>query len=278
MYENSYREVKPIVAIFLPNFWLKPQIVRHFYLQDKLVPTFLTDDETFFPPVSHANEHGVVAVGGDFRWQRILEAYRRGIFPWPHEGLPLLWFCPDPRFVLRPHEITISTSLRKALKKTDLQIVADRNFKAVMSGCQQAKRLEQSGTWISDEMIEGYTDLHHQGLAHSIEAYRGEKLVGGLYGASLGSIFFGESMFHLETNASKICLVTLAAQLTKWQFELIDCQAYTDHLASFGAHNISRRSFMAALKKCLAHSTRVGPWQLDETPADAVERLVAHPD
>lgn len=225
------------------------------------MPECLNEDPSYFPPVHNADQHGIVAFGGDFQPERLLHAYRRGIFPWPHEGLPILWFCPDPRFVLKPRDVHIGSSLIKALKRSDLTVVADNNFRSVMTACQQLNR-EDAGTWITDDMIEGYTGLFEQGYAHSIEAYRDDELVGGLYGVSLGSMFFGESMFHHETNASKICFAILVAHFIHWGINFIDCQAYTDHLASFGAHNISRREFLSTLHQGLTHPTRRGPWEL----------------
>lgn len=237
------------------------------------MPKSLNQDPSYFPKIQDTDEHGIIAFGGDFRPERILHAYKRGIFPWPHEGLPILWFSPDPRFVLKPANLRVSSSLAKAVKKTDLTIVADKNFKAVITACQQSNRHDGGGTWITGEAIEGYTQLFEQGFAHSIEAYRDNILVGGLYGVSLGSMFFGESMFHDETNASKICFVILIAHLIRWRITTVDCQAYTDHLASFGAHNIPRREFLAILHEAMTHETRQGPWQFNLTPEDVLATL-----
>lgn len=227
-----------------------------------------------FPPVNFADEDGVIAVGGDLNPQRLLAAYQKGIFPWPHEDYPLLWFCPDPRFVLYPHNFHLPKSLAKAMRKTKLSIRADGNFSQVIHACSHNKRTGQQGTWINDEIIAGYCALHEMGFAHSIEAYDGETLVGGLYGVCLGKIFFGESMFSLQNDASKIAFATLIAQLIDWDFELIDCQAYTEHLQRFGALEIKRSIFIEQLKHGLAHESKQSKWQLYCTAKDAVNILL----
>ncbi len=204
-----------------------------------------------FPPVSSASPDGVVAVGGRPDPETLKAAYTRGIFPWPHEGVPLLWFSPDPRFVLRPQEAHVSRSLRREMRRGTFGVRADTAFEAVIRGCSARPRPGQDGTWITEEMIAGYTALHAEGLAHSIEAWRGGKLAGGLYGISLGGVFFGESMFAEEPNASKVAFATLLANLIHWRFTMVDCQAYTDHLASFGAVEWPRSRFLAALKRAL---------------------------
>ena len=222
-----------------------------------------------FPPVSWASPEGVIAVGGEPDAETLKAAYARGIFPWPHEGVPLLWFSPDPRFVLVPEEAHVARSLSREMRRGTFGVRADTAFPEVIRGCSARPRPGQDGTWITAAMIAGYTALHEEGLAHSIEAWRGGRLVGGLYGIALGGVFFGESMFALEPNASKVAFATLLANLIRWGFALVDCQAYTDHLASFGAVEVPRTRFLAALKRALRAPTRPGPWELEVGPAEA---------
>lgn len=237
------------------------------------MPIFLDQTSLQFPGYDEADEHGIIALGGDLRPERLLLAYESGIFPWPHDNLPLLWFFPNPRYILKPGEILVNKSLKKAIKNSNLEIVADRDFKRVIQCCQKSTRPEQNSTWITDELIEGYCTLHRQGYAHSIEAYRSGKLVGGLYGVSLGSMFFGESMFYHENNASKICLVTLAANLKLWQFNLIDCQMNTQTLEKFGAQAMSKERFIAQLKESQKRPSKIGPWQLELSKEQALDLL-----
>jgi leucyl/phenylalanyl-tRNA---protein transferase len=228
-----------------------------------------------FPDPSTASPEGIVAIGAAPEPAILKEAYQKGIFPWPHEGYPLLWFSPDPRFVLEPKNAHLHKSLKKAMKKTDLVIKADTKFRDVIEGCSEKKRRGQRGTWITDEMIEGYCGLHADGFAHSIEAWRGNALVGGLYGVSFGATFFGESMFQTEADASKIAFGTVCAQLLEWKFVLIDCQSHTEHLSRFGAVHWPRSKFLEVLAGSLRAPTREGKWTLDMTPARAAELLHA---
>jgi len=228
----------------------------------------------FFPPVSWASPEGVIAVGGRPDAETLKEAYGRGIFPWPHEGVPLLWFCPDPRFVLEPQAAHVSRSLRREMRRGTFELRADTAFREVMAGCARAPRPEGRGTWITPEMIAGYTALHDEGLAHSIEAWQDGRLVGGLYGISLGRVFFGESMFADVPSASKVAFATLLANLIRWGFPLVDCQSYTPYLESFGAVEWPRRRFLAVLKRTLREPTRQGPWRLELGPAEAAEELI----
>lgn len=228
-----------------------------------------------FPHPSTASPEGIVAIGAAPEPEILKEAYRNGIFPWPHEGHPLLWFSPDPRFVLEPRQAHLHKSLKKAMRKTDLVIRADTAFRRVIEGCADKKRPAQRGTWITEDMIEGYCALHAEGLAHSLEAWRGEDLVGGLYGVSFGSVFFGESMFQTEPDASKIAFATLLANLLEWRFDLVDCQSYTDHLARFGAVHWPRDRFLEVLARALRAPDRVGPWTLEIQPAEAADRFHA---
>ena len=222
-----------------------------------------------FPPPSRASSDGVIAVGGKADPETLLAAYSQGIFPWPHEGMPLLWFCPDPRFVLVPRQAHVSRSLRKTMRRGGFEVKADTAFSRVIRAGAVRPRPGQDGTWITREIVAGYTALHRQGLAHSIEAWREGRLVGGLYGVSLGAVFFGESMFADEPDASKVCFATLLGNLLRWNFELVDCQSRTDHLATFGAVDWPRPRFLAALREALRGPTRRGPWKLDLGPAEA---------
>jgi leucyl/phenylalanyl-tRNA--protein transferase len=226
-----------------------------------------------FPPPASADEDGVLAIGGRPDPETLLAAYGQGIFPWPHAGYPLLWFCPDPRFVLVPGEAHLHRSLKKTMRKGTFEVRADTAFERVMRGCAAACRPGQDGTWITPAMLAGYTDLHRQGFAHSIEAWQGGRLVGGLYGISLGAVFFGESMYADLPDASKVAFATLLANLRRWDFALVDCQSYTEHLARFGAVDWPRARFLRVLKKALEVPTRQGPWVLEVGPAEAAEML-----
>ena len=225
----------------------------------------------FFPPVRWASPDGILAIGGRPDPETLKEAYGRGIFPWPHEGWPLLWFCPDPRFVLVPQEAHVSRSLRKILRRGTYDIRADTAFRDVIARCAGKPRPGQDGTWITKDMVAGYTALHDEGLAHSIEAWKGNRLAGGLYGISMGAVFFGESMFADEPDASKAAFATLLANLVHWRFALVDCQSYTDHLARFGAEDWPRARFLKVLKKALQEETRPGPWRLEVGSVEAAE-------
>lgn len=224
-----------------------------------------------FPPVSWTSPEGVIAVGGRPDPGTLLEAYGRGIFPWPHHGVPLLWFCPDPRFVLCPAKAHLPRTLRKEMRRGAWEVRADTAFAAVIRACAEAPRPGQDGTWITADMLAGYTALHARGFAHSIEAWRDGELVGGLYGVSLGRVFFGESMFARVPDASKVAFATLLAQLVRWRFELVDCQSRTEHLARFGAEDWPRSRFLALLKSALRPASRTGPWTLDVGPAEAAK-------
>jgi leucyl/phenylalanyl-tRNA--protein transferase len=218
-----------------------------------------------FPPVQRAlrEPNGLLAAGGDLSLHRLLDAYRRGIFPWYSEGEPVLWWSPDPRMVLVPAEISISRSLRKRIRGGTFEIRADTCFTKVMRACAEP-RDGQSGTWITEDIVSAYSALHAAGLAHSIEAWHEGELVGGLYGVAIGRMFYGESMFTRATDASKVSLAHLARQLARWRFGMIDCQMQTAHLESMGARTISRRDFLAALSELINYPTPTGPWRLDD--------------
>ncbi|MGL4230551.1 MAG: leucyl/phenylalanyl-tRNA--protein transferase [Casimicrobium sp.] len=228
--------------------------------------TWLNQNDPF-PPVDHAldDPNGLLCAGLELTGARVLAAYERGIFPWYSEGQPVLWWSPDPRMVLRPNEFKLHRSLRKALRNTRYEIRVDQNFEAVMRACAEP-RPDQDGTWISEAIIAAYTELHDAGYAHCVECWIDDELAGGLYGIALGRVFFGESMFMRRTDASKIAFAHLVTQLTRWQFELIDCQQQTAHLASLGAAPISRKKFISELAR-LVHSnaavSRTGKWVFD---------------
>ncbi len=216
-----------------------------------------------FPPVTQAlrSPNGLLAAGGDLSTARLLEAYRHGIFPWFSEGEPILWWSPDPRMVLIPGEFKISHSLRKTLRNGRHEVRMDSAFEQVMRACA-APREGASGTWILEEMIAAYCELHRIGYAHSVETWMDGELVGGLYGIALGKMFYGESMFSRKTDASKIALAHLCAQLERWDFGMIDCQMNTPHLASLGAREIPRSEFVARLQE-LIHSPPIDYWRFD---------------
>jgi len=211
---------------------------------------WLTDD-LVFPPVEHAEDWGGLALGGDLSPQRLLLAYRSGIFPWYDEDQPIIWHAPSPRFVLFPQNLHVPRSLKPVLNQQKFTVTYDQAFRQVITNCQQVKRPDQPGTWITDEMLEAYCELHTLGHAHSVEAWQQGKLVGGLYGISLGKIFFGESMFSQVGDASKIAFVTHVLDLAQQGFLLIDCQVHTPHLERFGAEEIPRQQYMQLLDVAL---------------------------
>ena len=223
-----------------------------------------------FPPVEHALDQpdGLLAAGGSLTTRRLIDAYRRGIFPWFNEGDPILWWSPDPRTVLRPSHLHVSHSLRKKLRKGSFVVTIDRAFARVLDGCA-APRTGDRGTWLSLPMRRAYTALHHSGLAHSIEVWMDGELAGGIYGVGIGRMFFGESMFTRRTDASKIAMARLAAQLERWDCPLIDCQLETDHLLSLGAEHMSRRAFVAEVERL---TKLAGPtWEIDTDLAGSAE-------
>ncbi len=219
-----------------------------------------------FPDPREADAGGLLAVGGDLRAERLLSAYARGIFPW-YDLEPILWFSPDPRWILEPTQIRVSRSLRRSVRGNRFEVTLDTAFDEVIAACSKVPRPGQEGTWITPEMIASYIELHRRGYAHSVEAWRGGQLVGGAYGVSLGRAFFGESMFSLESDASKVAFVGLVRQLQAWRFDFIDCQVHTDHLARFGARACPRERFLERLAAALETPTRVGDWTLEVDPA-----------
>ena len=217
-----------------------------------------------FPDPEQAMPDGLLAAGGNLEPETLLEAYARGIFPWYSEGSPILWWSPDPRMVLFPDELKISHSLRQVLHAGKYTIRFDTDFPRVIRQCATVPRKGETGTWITPEMEQAYIRLHQLGFAHSVETYYGEKLIGGLYGISLGAAFFGESMFHLMTDASKVALYHLVQWCTDHNFDFIDVQTPTDLLASLGAREISRKDFLDRLKKTLEKPTIRGKWGMDQ--------------
>ena len=221
--------------------------------------------ETQFPSPNSASEEGLVAVGGEITTKRVLSAYRQGIFPWYSEDQPVLWWSPEPRAILYPDGIKISRSLKKTLRRSKFSITADTAFSEVVKACAGPRTQSPTGgTWITAEMMDTYNRLHQLGYGHSIEVWDEEKLVGGLYGLSLGSAFFGESMFSHKTDASKFALVYLAKFSKSSGIDFIDCQLPTVHLASMGAINISRKEYLRILEAALKHQDHTKCWQLDD--------------
>lgn len=213
------------------------------------MPVFLLGSSPIFPDPSLSDPDGLVAVGGDLSVERLLNAYRMGIFPWYSEGQPIMWWSPDPRLVLFPDELKVSRSLRQTIKKGIFNITFDRAFGDVMRACANIRRPGQDGTWITRKMIKAYAELHELGYAHSVEAWSGGKIAGGLYGVSVGRAFFGESMFSLKPDASKAALVALVQKLREAGCAVIDCQVETKHLKSMGAREITRAEFLKILRE-----------------------------
>jgi leucyl/phenylalanyl-tRNA--protein transferase len=234
-------------------FWLDPE-----------------SDPARFPDPGYALEepNGLLAVGGDLSPARLLNAYRQGIFPWYSDEQPILWWSPNPRAVLFPDKLKISRSLRKNLRKRAFHVTLDTDFTSVIQACSEP-RDDSDGTWITDEMKQAYIQLHRIGFAHSVECWEGDELVGGLYGVSMGKVFFGESMFSRRSDASKIGFAHLVEQLKEWEFGLIDCQVHSSHLASLGAEDVPRGEFLELLDVwCEPFEQHQGQWQLDPAIAE----------
>lgn len=213
-----------------------------------------------FPPLEQAltDPNGLLAAGGELSPQRLLSAYRQGIFPWYEDPSPILWWSPDPRTVLYPDQVHISRSLRRRIRRGNFQVTADVDFSAVIEACAVTGS-RRRGTWITPEVAAAYTRLHHAGYAHSVEVWMDGTLAGGLYGLALGRMFYGESMFARRTDASKLALVALCRQLQRWEFGMIDCQVHNPHLASMGAIELPRESFAAQLHQHVAESAPLAP-------------------
>jgi leucyl/phenylalanyl-tRNA--protein transferase len=225
---------------------------------------FALTRELAFPSPAHAEENGLLAVGGDLSPRRLLLAYSLGIFPWYSEGQPILWWSPDPRLVLFPEELRISRSLGKTVRKPLFRVTVDTAFDEVISSCAGVHRREEGGTWLTGEMVEAYEALHRLGFAHSVECWQEETLAGGLYGVALGKAFFGESMFSTRPDASKVALVALVEELKQREFEIIDCQVSTMHLVRMGAREIPRDEFLQILSKAVEKAARPGKWESGE--------------
>jgi leucyl/phenylalanyl-tRNA--protein transferase len=227
------------------------------------IPWLGEDDP--FPPVEVAlrDPNGLLAAGGDLSARRLLDAYARGIFPWFGEDDPVLWWSPDPRTILRLHELHVSRSLRRTIRSGRYTVTLDTAFDQVMAGCA-APRGDEAGTWITAEMAEAYQRLAALGYAHSVETWSDGRLVGGLYGVAVGCMFFGESMFSWSSDASKVALAGLVGQLRRWDFELIDCQMATSHLASLGAREIPRAEFLTDVTRLIHRPAVASPWVLEK--------------
>ncbi|HPS56692.1 MAG TPA: leucyl/phenylalanyl-tRNA--protein transferase [Spirochaetota bacterium] len=224
------------------------------------MPVFRLSEEHIFPPVELSEPDGLLAVGGDLSAGRLIEAYSRGIFPWFTNKSPIMWWSPDPRFVIIPGGLKVSRSMKQIIRKNVFEITFDRSFRQVITSCSRAKRRD-NGTWITKEMIEAYVRLHEAGFAHSVEAWENGKLSGGLYGISLGRAFFGESMFSNVSNSSKAAFIVLAEKLFSLGFSIIDCQVHTGHLESLGAVFMSRGDFINTVNESLKHETIRGSWK-----------------
>jgi leucyl/phenylalanyl-tRNA--protein transferase len=227
------------------------------------MPVYRLSQDLVFPSPHLSSHEGLLAVGGDLSEKRLLLAYSLGIFPWYSDGEPILWWSPEPRLVLYPDELKVSRSLNKVIKKDVFKVTMDRAFEEVISECARVRLENQEGTWIVDDMVSAYCRLHAIGFAHSVEAWRGDRLVGGLYGVSLGKCFFGESMFTRATNASKVALVALVKHLEALCFAFIDCQIATTHLKRFGAREIPRTQYLDELNKALNTPTMRGKWAFE---------------
>ncbi len=221
-----------------------------------------SDAETPFPDIELAETepNGLLALGGDLSTTRLINAYRSGIFPWYNDDQPILWWSPDPRTVFFPGHLKVSRSLRKSIKKARFTATFDHAFSDVIHACSEPRNIEEE-TWLNRSMIQAYLELHQLGYAHSVDIWQDDKLVGGLYGVSLGSVFFGESMFSRENDASKLALIHLANKLAEWNYKMIDCQVHSPHLVTLGAIDICRRSFKKNLQRWCGQSHRQGSWK-----------------
>lgn len=211
------------------------------------MPIYRLTEEIIFPNPELAEDDGLLAVGGDLRFERLLLAYCNGIFPWYSQGEPILWWCPKQRFIIKPNEVNISKSMKRVFNKGKFKVTFDKDFKGVIKNCKEVRE-EKEGTWITNEMMDAYVDLFNKGFATSVEVYNNEKLVGGLYGVKIGKCFFGESMFSIETNASKVALISMCKRLEEEGYIFLDCQMHTNHLESMGGKFISWEEFKSMLK------------------------------
>lgn len=224
------------------------------------MPVYRLIDDLVFPHPSLAEPSGLLAIGGDLSVDRLLQAYANGIFPWFSEEDPIMWWSPDPRMILFPNELKVSKSLRQTLRNKDYEIRFDEDFQSTIKACANSPRPGQPGTWITNDMMKAYIDLHNKGYAHSVEVYIDNNLVGGLYGVSIGAAFFGESMFFKIRDASKIALWHLVDKITEWDFKFIDAQMDTDHLKRLGARTLPKESFLNLLNEALKFPSVIGKW------------------
>ncbi|WP_294132520.1 leucyl/phenylalanyl-tRNA--protein transferase [uncultured Clostridium sp.] len=212
------------------------------------MPIYQLTDEIMFPNPELAEEDGLLAIGGDLRWERLLLAYCNGIFPWYSEDEPILWWCPKPRFIIKPNEVKISKSMKRVFNKGEFKVTFNNDFEGVISKCKELRE-NKEGTWITDDMKQAYINLFNKGFASSVEVYKEDKLVGGLYGVKIGRCFFGESMFSTETNASKVALISICKRLEKENYLFLDCQMHTNHLESMGGKFVSWEDFKIMLQE-----------------------------
>ncbi len=225
------------------------------------MPVYQLTDKLVFPPAALAEKDGLLAIGGDLSPERLLLAYSTGIFPWFSEGDPILWWSPSPRLIIFPDEFKIPKRLSRLMRQKKFSVTLDKAFRQVISACATLDEREEKGTWITRNMIEAYCQLHDMGYAHSVECWQDDKLAGGLYGISLGRVFFGESMFSRQPDSSKIALVSLVKKITEWDFDLIDCQMKTAHLMQFGAREIPGPEFQKLLAKSMSYPPQTGKWR-----------------
>lgn len=224
------------------------------------MPVYQLDERLWFPPAEEYEEHGVIAVGGDLSISRLVLAYQMGIFPWYNPDEPITWWNPHRRMVLKPHEVKVSKSSRNILNQNIFTLKFDTCFEEILNNCQSIPRKDQDGTWLNDDLKSAILELHKLGLAHSVECWRGEVLVGGLYGISMGKMFFGESMFSKESNASKIAFIGLCRKLESLNFNWVDCQIHNPYLASLGAYEIDRSTFLREVQSNDLDATIRGSW------------------
>ena len=223
------------------------------------MPVYMLPEEPVFPAPSEAEPDGLIALGGDLSPLRLLNAYAEGIFPWFQDDEDIFWFTPDPRIVIFPDELRITLSLKRVLKNRKFEVRSDTAFEAVIRACALAPRAGQDGSWIDEDFIKAYNELHRLGFAHSFETYLDGELVGGLYGVSIGRAFFGESMFHTVRDASKVAFCLMVEKIKTWQFHFIDCQVETDLLKRFGARPVARIEYLEQLKTAIDYPTHKGP-------------------
>ena len=228
------------------------------------MPVFRIPAEHYFPHPALAEPNGLLGVGSDLHHERLILAYKSGIFPWYNEGQPILWFSPNPRFVLIPSELNVSRSLKKSIRKKHFTITLDTAFEDVVEQCSEIKRPGQFGTWITQDMKEAYKELFRRGVAHSVEAWEGKELVGGLYGVCVGNLFAGESMFAKRSDASKVAFVYFVHQAMEWGIELIDSQVYTEHLSRFGAREVSRNEYLRRIQSLVDVPRECKKWSFDD--------------